>query len=233
MAFTRKPPPDNVRRVVCLGRNIHGVTTNKRGHLVQFESELEHTLILLLERDPAVADYRSQPEVLHFRDATGRPRTYTPDFQVWRTDGRIEFHEVSVEARRAQRPALHQREAAAEAICHDRGWHYVLHTDRSLPSGYAYSNLSFLAAYRAHIYADATTTAWWVARLTGGAPVYLRAVLNVAAADLAVPRGLLLTGLYHLLWTDVVQMDWQCPLISGSDIHPTARLWLPTPEVAR
>lgn len=232
MAFTRKPPADNVRRVVCLGRNIRGVTTNKRGHLVQFESELEHTLILLLERDPAVTDYRSQPEVLRFRDAAGRPRTYTPDFQVWRTDGRIELHEVSVEARRAQRPALPQREAAAEAICHHRGWRYVLHTERSLPSGYASSNLSFLAAYRAHIYADPATTAWWMARLTGGAPVSVspRVVLAQAAEDrdLPRPRGLLLTGLYHLLWTGAIQMDWQRPLISEGDIHPAAHLWLPT-----
>jgi len=233
MAFTRKPPPDNVRRVACLGRNIHGVTTNKRGHLVQFESELEHTLILLLERDPAVADYRSQPEVLPFRDATGRPRTYTPDFQVWRTDGRIELHEVSVEQRRAQRPTLQQREAAGVAICHQRGWRYVLHTDRSLPSGYAYSNLSFLAAYRAHIYADMATTAWWVAHLRGGTPVHPRLVLDQAAEDLPCSRGLLLSGLYHLLWTGAIQMDWQCPLIRGSDIHPAARLWLPTPEVTR
>ena len=92
MAFKRKPPPGNVRRVISLGNNFRGVTTNKRGHLVQFESEQERKLILLLERDPTVADYISQPEVLHFHDASGRQRTYTPDFKVWRTDGQIELH---------------------------------------------------------------------------------------------------------------------------------------------
>src|SRR5579871_4566327 len=122
MAFTRKPPPGNVRRVVYVDHNVRGVTTNKRGQLVQFESELEHALILLLERDPSVVDYRSQPEVLHFCDAAGQPRIYTPDFQVWRPGGRVELHEVTVEARRAQRAALHQREAAAKAICRERGW---------------------------------------------------------------------------------------------------------------
>ena len=99
MAFTRKPPPGNVRRVVCLGHNLRGVLTNKRGHVVQFESELEHTLVLLFQRDPSVADYGSQPEILRFRDAAGRPRIYTPDFRVWRTDGRVELHEVTVAAR--------------------------------------------------------------------------------------------------------------------------------------
>src|SRR5437899_1512494 len=165
MAFTRTPPPGNVRRVVCLGGNLRGVLTNKRGHVVQFESELEHTLVLLLERDPSVADYRSQPEVLRFRDAAGRPRTYTPDFRVWRTDGRVELHEVTVAARRAERPSLREREAAAAALCREHGWRYVVHTDASLPAGVERANLAFLAAYRAAVHADAAVLAWWVARL--------------------------------------------------------------------
>jgi len=99
MAFKRKPPPGNVRRVVGLGTNCRGITTNKRGRLVQFESHQERTLILLLERDPTVADYCSQPETLTFATADGHLTRYTPDFQVWRTDGRIDLHEVTLVAR--------------------------------------------------------------------------------------------------------------------------------------
>jgi hypothetical protein len=120
MTFKRKPPPGNVRRVISLGRNVRGVTTNKRGGLVQFESELERKLILLLERDPTVHDYRSQPETFHFEDEAGRQRRYTPDFQVWRTDGSIEWHEVTVAARRAGRVSLQEREAAARVVCAQR-----------------------------------------------------------------------------------------------------------------
>lgn len=224
MAFQRRPPPGNVRRVLGLGRNLRGVTTTKGGHLVQFESELEHTLILLLERDASVADYRSQPEVLAFRDAADRLHTYTPDFQVWRTDGRIELHEVTVEARRHQREALRQREAAAETICRARGWSYVVHTDRTLPTGYAYANLSFLAAYRSAFAAADSACAWWVARLAGQGPVHPRAVLGGVAAPL--PAGVLLNGLYHLLWEGAVEMHWERPLIAAGDFHPTARVWL-------
>jgi hypothetical protein len=32
MAFKRKPPPGNVRRVISLVNNFRGVTTNKRDH---------------------------------------------------------------------------------------------------------------------------------------------------------------------------------------------------------
>ena len=48
MAFKRKPPSGNVRRVISLGNNFRGVTTNKCGHLVQFESVQECKLVLLI-----------------------------------------------------------------------------------------------------------------------------------------------------------------------------------------
>jgi len=38
--------------------------------------------------------------MLRFRDRSGRKRHYTPDFKVWRTNGQIELHEVTLEARR-------------------------------------------------------------------------------------------------------------------------------------
>jgi hypothetical protein len=52
MSLKRKPPTDNVRRVVSFGGNIPGVTTNKTDQTVQFESFTERGLLLLLERDP-------------------------------------------------------------------------------------------------------------------------------------------------------------------------------------
>ncbi len=226
MAFKRKPPPGNARRVICLGNNIRGVTTNKRNHLVQFESEQEHKLILLLERDPTVADYISQPEVLHFLDDSGHQRTYTPDFKVWRTDGQIELHEVTVEARRASRESLRQREEAAQAICQQRGWGYFIHTDQTLPSGYEYANLNFLAAFRASIYADAESTTWWLEQVAGGGPVHPQSVLARMEGELVA--GSLVNGLYHLLWLGIIRMDWHQPLVWQGSFHPAACIWRST-----
>jgi hypothetical protein len=224
MAFKRKPPSGNVRRVVSLGNNWRGVTTNKQGRLIQFESEQEHKLILLLERDPTVVDYISQPETLSFRDANGRQRIYTPDFQVWRTDGRIELHEVTVEARRQNHLSLQEREAMAQNVCQQRGWQYVLHTDYTLPSGYYYANLDFLSPFRAQTYADAHLASWWLTHLSGSTPIQPQFLLSYAQPGLA--HGLLLNTLYYLLWHDRVQMDWQRPLIWRGALHAAARVWL-------
>jgi hypothetical protein len=225
MALKRKPPPGNVRRVISLGNNFRGVTANKRGHLIQFESEQERKLILLLERDPTVVDYVSQPETLHFRDDSGQQRTYTPDFKVWRTDGQIELHEVTIEARRIARESLPQREAAAQSICQQRGWHYIVHTDETLPSGYEYTNLDFLAAFRADTYTNAEATSWWLEHLIGQEQVHPRSMLAQAESDLTA--GSLLNSLYHLLWHSIIRMDWHQPFIWQGDFHPAARIWLP------
>ncbi len=231
MAFKRKPPPHNVRRVVCLGSNCRGVTTNKRGRLVQFESEQERKLILLLERDATVADYCSQPETFTFTTAEGRRCHYTPDFQVWRTDGRIEMHEVTLEARRQTHGTRPPRELAALAVCHIRGWHYLVYTDQTLPTGYEYANLDILSAFRSASYANPSCAAFWRDQLAGQGAVHPHAIL--LRADAAHQTGRLASCLYHLLWHDQVQMDWQRPLLWRGDFHVAARIWLPPAPTCR
>ena len=221
MAFKRKPPPGNARRVRSQGSHVCGVTTNKRGRLVQFESEQERKLILLLERDTTVTDYISQPETLHYCDSRGRRRTYTPDFQVWRLDGQIELHEVTIEARRQASESLPPRETAAQTICQQRGWSYHIHTEQNLPTGGEYANLDCLSPFRAKIYTSPPVTAWWLQQLTGRGPIHPQVVLPQGAV------GELLNGLYHLLWHNQIAMDWRHSLLQNGHFSPTASIWLP------
>jgi hypothetical protein len=58
----------------------------------------------------------------------------------------------------------------AAALCRERGWRYVVHTDASLPAEVERANLVVLAAYRPAVHANAAVLAWWVARLAGGGP---------------------------------------------------------------
>lgn len=112
----KHPPPDNVRRVRAIGKNLRGVVTSKTERLVQFESFAERLLILCLDRDHTVRDYVSQPETFHFHDSQGKSRRYTPDFMVWRDNGHIEIHEVTRSERR-DKLSTQQREDAAQVIC--------------------------------------------------------------------------------------------------------------------
>lgn len=225
MAFKRKPPTSNVRRVISLENNFRGVTTNKQGHLVQFESEQERKLILLLERDASVTNYTSQPQTFCFYNSEGRKRHYTPDFQVWRTNGQIEIHEVTVEKRRQEQASLGQREVLACALCERHGWQYIVHTDQTLPSGYEYANLDFLANFRGTTFALPEITAWWLEQLAGQGRAHPKTIIDQSAG--CWPTGVLLNGLYHLLWHNAVQMEWQQPFIWHDGFHPAACVWLP------
>ena len=220
MSFKRKPPSGNARRVRSQGSNFCGVTTNKRGKLVQFESEQERKLILLLERDVTVIDYVSQPETLYYHDVQGKRRQYTPDFQVWRVNQQIELHEVTVESRRSRSVALQRREAAAHRICQQRGWTYHVHTESNLPAGYVYANLDYLAPFRATIYINPEITSWWLQHLAGCGPIH---------PQIGVPqetRSEFLNGLYHLLWHNKIAMNWSQPLIQNGYFSRTAIIWL-------
>ena len=157
---------------------------------------------------------------MYFDDAVGHTKRYTPDFKVWRIDGSIEIHEVSVEQRREQLN-LRVREEAAMRICQARGWRYVIHTDRTLPQQGEYVNLSFLSMFRARAYLAAGVEVWWRDQL-GCESLHPTRVLAAVATQ---TQGVLLNGLYHLIWHDRVGIDWRQALIVKGEIAPTAKIW--------
>src|SRR5574341_1511955 len=154
MAFKRKPPPGNIRRVQTNGVGVRGVVTNKAGRTVQFESFAERSLLLHLDRDPSVTDYLSQPEQILFIDKASKRHTYVPDFKVWYQDSSIALHEVTL-SHRQPRPALQARHQAARALCLARGWQFILHTETDLPQGSELANLLALWRYRPTMYFEA------------------------------------------------------------------------------
>jgi hypothetical protein len=208
MKLNRKPPPGNVRRVGSTGQNIRGVVTNKAGRLVQFESWAERALMLRLDRDPDVTDYGSQ-------------HTYTPDFIVWRRDGQVEIHEVTLSKRRT-RPNLCQREAAAVAICRTRGWRYVVHTEQTLPQGSELANLLALFRYRATAYADQTVTGAVVNQLSQAEPIALPVLVSQVAHELGLPQPSVVAALSHMLWHGQVSIDLSRLIFTGNGLAPDA-----------
>lgn len=206
MKFNQKPPSGNVRRVRSTGRNIIGGITNKAGREVQFESWSERALLLRLDHDPEVRDYRSQPERFEYVDEQGKRRHYTPDFLVWRYSGQIEIHEVSLTSRR-RLPELQRREAAGHRICQARGWRYLVYTEKDLPQGAELANLLALIQYRPTGYAHQTVTETVCQRLKPGQAVLLAELSRQVAQELSLPEPRVVAALGHLLWHDVLKTD--------------------------
>jgi hypothetical protein len=234
MTFKRKPPSGNVRRVAPIGGNLRYTVTGKTDQTVQCESFQERKLTLCFDRDPGIRTYTSQPERLTYLDAEGKTHTYTPDFMVWRVTGEIEIHEVTLTTRAAQR-RMQERTAAAQAICKERGWRYIVHTEATLPQATEEANLLALARYRPTAYANLDVACEVQIRLANASsPVLFHALLTEMTHALQLQEALVVSALCHLLWHGALETDL-CRHLIFQDATPRASLqvWLPKEREAR
>src|SRR5579859_6362119 len=201
----RRPPKHNVRRVAHINHNMRGVTLSKNGETIQYESLQEFLLICLLERNPRVQAYRSQPLTIAFRDDDGKDHRYTVDFEVWLTDGSVEIHEVTVSGRRSTLSAI-RREIAARDMCNRKGWKYVVHTELTLPRETESANLITLYGFRAPIYANPAVKRFVVGNITA-MPINLAALAQEIASGLQLSIGDVTAALCHLIWREELLVD--------------------------
>lgn len=227
MGLKRKPPEGNVRRVVSTGKNLRGVITNKAGRTVQFESFAERVLLLLLERDQSVIDYRSQPETFEFTDRNGTPRKYTPDFIVWRRGGVTEIHEVT-RTERQSRSNIIEREYGARCICQKRCWEYIVHTEQTLPKPTVVANLLALWPFRLKKYGQENIVAAIREYLNQYGPFLLTTCVKDVARCLNMPEPMTVPTFCHLLWKGDIAADFHSLLIVECAFDPKAAIWLPS-----
>ena len=212
MTLKRKPPAGNVRRVAPIDNNLRYAVTSKADETVQCESFQERKLTLLFDRDLTVQEYRSQPEQIAFTDSQGKPHTYTPDFIVWKTNGEVEIHEVTLTSRQ-DRVSIQEREKAARDFCQQRGWRYIVHTEKTLPQATEEANLLALYRYRPTIYHNSAVTAAVRARLGGNELAELRPLVTDIARALSLPQPTVVSAICHLLWHQVIEADLRRTLL--------------------
>jgi hypothetical protein len=233
MTLKRKPPAGNVRRARSHGRNQPGIVVTKAGRTAQYETQPEYILTLILERDPTVAEYDSQPEAFGYTDAAGRPAICVPDYMVRRVDGSTELHLVR-SAYLPERPVptdVRLQEEALRDACQKRGWHLVTHTERTLPGPTERANLRILSCYRALGYADHGVEREAIERLKGGSSALLRALAAETATLLDKPLPSVTAALCHMLWAGKLRTDMARLLFFDAGPAPRATVWLPDASV--
>lgn len=196
MALKRKPPSGNVRRVASIAGNLRYTITSKADQTVQCESYLERKLTLCFDRDPSIESYVSQPERLTYMDTEGKSHTYVPDFMVWKTNGQIELHEVTLTSRSNDKH-IQERAAAARSICQERGWRYIVHTEVTLPQETEEANLLALARYRPTAYANAEVEQRVIKLLA--TPMPFRTLVTEITQTLSLQESTVVSALCHLL----------------------------------
>lgn len=105
-------------RVIPMSRRSMRGTTSVKERRVDFESDLEHDLLVRLDFDPDVEVVYEQPIQLRHRLPRGAWRPYTPDALVRFRDGRIVLMEVKYRTELAKNWLdLRPRFSAATAFC--------------------------------------------------------------------------------------------------------------------
>lgn len=225
MGIKRRPPPGNVRRVAVRGLNARGIMTNKAGRLVQYESQIEYSIILRLDQDTTVLDFGSQPEEFQYRDVTGKQRTHVPDFIVWRTDGSTELCEVALLDVQLT-PNYLQRLARMQTVCQDRRWRHVVYDENTIPSKTEYANLLALLVYRPRIWQNSRVTQHAFDALGEQSPMILVQLVSKIAQQHNLPTATVRGALAHDIWSGTLSINWNHLLFMDGTFSPQIATWV-------
>lgn len=137
------------RRIITRSptRTVGRFPSLKAGRSIHWESQLERDFVYLLEFDPAVLDYREQPETIRLT-IDGKPRRYTPDFLV-RTASLMVVYEVKP-TDKAAHPDMVALFAAAADHYAGRGMRHQVVTEADIRIRPYLDNVALLLRYRSH-----------------------------------------------------------------------------------
>jgi hypothetical protein len=176
------------------------------GRHVGYESWLERDHVMLLDFDPLVTAFASQPFWLHWLAADG-PRRHLPDYFARRADGGA----VVVDVRADDRIEARDAEAfeVTAAACASVGWGFG--RVGALPSVFA-ANVRWLSRYRhprcgrrEDLAATALSVFWQPTSLFAG-------------AEQVGDRLAVLPVLYHLLWRQMLVVDLGSALLGPDSV---------------
>ena len=172
---------------------------------VGFESWAERDVAMMLDFDPGVVDFSSQPFWLTWRQG-GEERRHAPDYFARLADGTGTV--IDVRADDSVEPADAEAFAAAERACSEVGWVFR-RTDG--PDTTLAANVRWLAGYR-HARCFRGDIASALTRVFAE-PTPLMTGAHLAGDPLAV-----LPVLYHLLWKHTLAVELKTGLLEPGSI---------------
>lgn len=172
----------------------------KWGDFVDYESVLESKWLMLLDFDPQVTAFVSQPLEFDAIDARG-PWRHTPDVFARRRDGSVLLLDVKNPELRDD-PKVRLQEECTRRTCERLGWEYAMVSE---PSGQRWVNIDLLSSARRplHLGVELVPRLLELAREPVGIGELMR---FMEFPDLA--RGVL----YHLMWHQRIVTDLDRPL---------------------
>jgi hypothetical protein len=194
-------------------RNYEGQwwwSSTAAGH-VPFESLLERDALMAIDFSPDAVAVAAQPLALLWPRGTQGHKRHVPDFFVRYGNGDGHLIDVRHPDRvEDAQPQFDLTRAAAEEV----GWKYDVFT--GLPPS-ELQNLRWLSGYR---HSRSAPTPEVLAQILGtfSSPTPLQLGAYRASRAAAVPRGLALAHVYHLLWVHRLHADLLQPLTKQTEV---------------
>jgi hypothetical protein len=190
----------------------------------EFESMLEADLLTLLEFDPLVERFETQPVTIRYEDADGKARRYTPDVLIhFRAATELGCAPTPLlvevkprEVLRAKWAEIRPKLRVAQAFARLNGWRVGVRTERHIRGPFL-DNARFLLSY-AHADADPESEHLVRDRLEIMRSASAAELLAAACWDPS-NRALVLPSLWRLVATREILCDLHRPLTMSS------RLW--------
>ncbi len=131
--------PSQVRKVPLKAVSNRGFMPSLKpylkGLILEYESQLEHDFLLLLDHDPNCIDLQPQPAKILYKTESGREATLYPDCWAIFKDGREFLFDVKSENRYRKMTEDVNWKIKIKAIqkfCKKRGWTYQVITERKI-----------------------------------------------------------------------------------------------------
>jgi hypothetical protein len=176
------------------------------GRHVGFESWLERDQVMLLDFDPQVVAFSSQPFWVHWQ-AVGGPRRHLPDYFARLADGGVLVVDVRADDR--IEPADAEAFEATAAACASVGWGF--RRVGALPSVFA-ANVRWLSRYRHPRCGRREDLA------VRALEVFAQPTPLFAGAEQVGDRLAVLPVLYHLLWRQALVVDLGSALLGSNSV---------------
>ena len=134
-----------IRKVPKSFRNVTGIIASSKAiGEARFESTLERDLLTLLDFDSQVISFEVQPISIPWKDAAGKPHTYTPDVHAIHVDQQNVIYEVKYRSELLEEwTTLRPKLKGAIHFCRKRGWRYKIMTEVEIRTPYL-ENAKFL-----------------------------------------------------------------------------------------
>jgi len=131
-------------------KNLHSyrgkMFSEKNGAMIYWESLLEKDFIKILEFDPTITSYESQPiEITYFYES--KRRRYFPDFKATTSTNEIYLYEVKPLDKVNKEENLIKYEVA-RLYCEENNWNFRVVSENKIRQGFLLHNLDFLRNYR-------------------------------------------------------------------------------------